>query len=99
MKKTKHYYLLFLLMIALCFIQGCKKTNIMPPENHPATAITTFEDSHLNLLADEDRAIYLKESHKEKEVVFTCKMHPQIREKKAGVCSVCGIKLTLENGK
>lgn len=99
MKKINHFNLLILLIVLLSGQQGCKKINIKPPENHPAKEISSIDELHLNLLSDEDRSIYLNENNKEKEVVYTCKMHSQIREKKSGVCSICGMKLTLENGK
>lgn len=99
MKKGYRFYLMILIFKVFCFITGCTKINILPPENHPSTVIKTVEECHLNLLLDEDREFYLKENNLEKEAVYTCKMHPQIRTKKQDFCAICGMKLTLEYGK
>ena len=33
----------------------------------------------------------------EKQQVYTCPMHPEVREDKPGICPKCGMELVLKN--
>lgn len=99
MNKRDLYYWLILLLFLFFASTGCAKTNITLPEKHPSNSIAIVEEPHLNLLSDEDRAIYLKDDSHEEQDIYACKMHPQIISKKPGVCPLCGMKLILKSGK
>jgi len=70
---------------------GCKKTCAMAASEKgcPMAAKATSETGA-------QTAVPSLDSFK-KEALYTCPMHPEVKEKKAGKCSQCGMALVKEN--
>lgn len=58
-----------------------------------ATAWFIKESQYQNIAKSENQSIVESENQTSKNEIFTCSMHPQIRQKEPGDCPICGMDL------